>query len=287
VELVPIPDDRERADRLLAHEIDLAQSLPPAEATRVRGAPGVHVAMREGLSVEYLLARVDQPPFTDLRVRQAISLALDRQQLVDEQLLGFGSPTGQIVPPIAVGYAPELPAPLRDVAEAKRLLAEAGHPNGVDIELEYREGRRLEPIRRQLAEAGIRARLVPRSWEELQARAMAGKLRLHYAVLVSESADASDVLDSMVHTFEPARGFGTANVSGYSNHDLDALVEESGVVAKPRQRRDTLQRCLRIVTRDLPMIPLFVPNEIYGVSDELVFEPRQDGNLLAQEMRRR
>jgi len=287
VELVAIGDDRERANRLLAREVDVAQSLPPAEVARVRGATGVRVAMREGLSVEYLQARVDRVPFTDVRVRQAVSLALDRQQLVDHVLLGFGRPTVQIVPPIAVGYSPELTPPRRDVAAARRLLAEAGYRNGIDVDLHYRAGRPLEPIRQQLAEAGIRARLVPLTFDELSDQMEAGAAPFRYAVLVTETADASDVLDSMAHSPEPARGWGLSNFSGYANPELDGWIEQSGLVGAPRDRRDTLQRCLRVLTRDLPFIPLFVPHEIYGVSDDLAFEPRLDGNLLAQEMRRR
>jgi peptide/nickel transport system substrate-binding protein len=287
VELVSVDDDRQRADRLLAHEVDVAQALPASEIGRVRAAKGVHAAVREGLSVEFLQVRVDRAPFGDIRLRQAISHALDRQALVDQLLLGYGRPTQQIVPPIAVGYAPDLPPPARDVDGARRLLAQAGYPNGIDVDLFYRKGRRLEPIRQQLAEAGIRARLVPLSWDELNDRVEAGTANLHYAVLVTETADASDVLDSMAHTPEPARGWGTANVSSYSNRELDGLIEESGVEASPRDRRERLQRCLRLLTRDLPFIPLFVPHEMYGVSDDLVFKPRLDGNLLAQEMRRR
>ncbi|HEV8629735.1 MAG TPA: ABC transporter substrate-binding protein [Thermoanaerobaculia bacterium] len=287
VELVAVADDRQRTDRLLAHEVDLAQSLPPAEATRLRGAAGVRVAMREGMSVEYLQPRVDRPPLADPRVREAISLALDRQGLVDELLLGYGRPTIQLVPPLAVGYAPELQPPRRDLPRARRLLAEAGYPQGLDLELDYREGRRLDPLARQLAAAGIRVRLVPLTWEDLNARMEAGRLAFHYGALVSETADASDVLDTMVHSPEASRGWGSTNFSGYANPELDRLIEASGVAARPRERRDTLQRCLRIVSRDLPFIPLFVPHEIYGVSDGLVFTPRLDGSVLAQEMRRR
>jgi peptide/nickel transport system substrate-binding protein len=267
--------------------VDLAQSLPPAEAARVKHSAGARVAMRPGLSVEYLLARVDHGPLADVRLRQAIALALDRQQLVDELLLGFGLPVPHIVPPIAVGYAPDLRAPARDLAGARRLLAEAGHPDGIDIDLEYRAGRRLEPIRRQLAEAGIRVTLVPRSWETLNQRAAQGVIPLHYAVLVTENADASDVLDTMAHSFEPGRGWGTSNVSGYANPELDGLIEASGLAAKPLERRETLQRCLRIVTADGPFIPLYVPHELYGVREVLLFEPRLDGNVFAVEMRRR
>src|SRR4029079_2296867 len=148
-------------------------------------------------------------------------------------------------------------------------------------------GRPLEPIRQQLAEAGIRARLVPLTFDELSEQMEAGAAPFRYAVLVTETADASDVLDSMAHSPEPARGWGLSTFSGYANPELEGWSEQSGVVGSPRDRRDTLQRCLRTLTRDLPFIPLFVPHEIYGVSDDLTFEPRLDGNLLAQEMRRR
>jgi peptide/nickel transport system substrate-binding protein len=130
-------------------------------------------------------------------------------------------------------------------------------------------------------------RLVPRSWEELVARVEAGQVALYYAALVTETADASDVLDSMAHSRQPERGWGADNLSGYANPELDALIEESGVAMEPLARRQNLQRCLRILARDLPFIPLLVPHEIYGARRDLVWEPRLDGNVLAQEMRRR
>lgn len=286
VELLPVAEPRERTALLLAGRVDLAQSLPGAEAARLEGTPDVRVAMREGLAVEYLEARVDRPPLADARVRQAISLALDRQALVDELLRGYGRPALQIVPSMAVGYDPELPVPERDVEAARRLLAEAGFAEGLDLELEYREGRDLALLRRQLAEAGIRVRLVPRTWEQLYDRTEAGQVGLHYAALVTETADASDVLDGMAHSRQPERGWGGDNRSGYANPELDGLIERSSVTLEPLERRLTLQRCMRILARDLPFIPLAVPHEVYGVRRDLVWEPRLDGNVLAQEMRR-
>jgi peptide/nickel transport system substrate-binding protein len=284
VQLVAVVDAAQRAARLNAGEVELAQALPAAEAAKLEGAAGVRVALREGLAVEYLAARVDRPPLDDPRVRQALSLAVDRQALVDDLLRGYGRPTAQIVPSMAVGYDPALPGAARDVAAARRLLAEAGWPEGVDVELEYRAGRNLEPLRRQAAEAGIRIQLVPRSWDELYERVEAGEATLHYAAVVTETADAADVLDSMAHSRQPDRGWGADNLSGYASRELDALIEQSSLAIEPLERRQILQRCLGILARDLTFIPLLVPHEVYGVRQDLVWEPRLDGNVLAQEM---
>ena len=287
LELLSIVDPRERKARLLAGDVDVAQALRPEDASSLAGAEGVRVAMREGLAVEFLALRIDRPPLADARVRQALSLAIDRQALVDQLLDGHGRPTLQIVPPTAVGFDPDLAAPRRDPAAARRLLAEAGFAGGIDLDFEYRAGRDVEPLRRQLAEAGIRMHPVGRSWDELIARVDAGKVAAYYAAVVTETADASDVLDSLAHSRQPDRGWGADNSSGYANAELDALIEASGEAMRPLERRENLQRCLRILSRDLPFIPLLVPHEIYGVRADLEWQPRLDGNVLAQEMRRR
>ncbi|HVS02478.1 MAG TPA: ABC transporter substrate-binding protein [Thermoanaerobaculia bacterium] len=284
VELLAIPDPGERVQRLLDGEIDLAQALPPAEVARVEGSGVATVALREGLSVEYLETRSDRPPFDDDRVRRALSLALDREALVRELLHGQGVPAGQLVPPMAVGFAPDLAAPAADPDAARRLLHAAGYPDGLDVELEHRAGRPVEPIARQLEAAGIRVRPVGREWQALYERLIAGETSLAYVGLVVESADASDVLDSMGHSPDPRRGYGDGNYGGYRNPELDELIERSGSEPKPLERRILLQECMRLWTRDAPYIPLYVPHELYGVRRGLSWRPRLDGNLLAAEM---
>jgi peptide/nickel transport system substrate-binding protein len=122
-----IPDPKTTELALRSHELDFAV-LPTAVAASLTNAQGVSVDKRPGLAYVWLGMNMEKPPFNDLKVRQAIRLGLDVDQML---LAGFNGQAPRlnalIVPPI-LGNWPQAPVYQRNVPEAKRLLAEAGHP---------------------------------------------------------------------------------------------------------------------------------------------------------------
>jgi peptide/nickel transport system substrate-binding protein len=279
-------DAAKRVERLTSGRADLIAELPAGDADRVKAAPGCTVRAAGGLAVNYLQPRVDAPPFSDPRVRLAISLAVDREALVHAMLHGHGAPAGQMVGPKVFGYAPEIRPPRRDLAAARRLLAEAGYPGGLDAALEYRGGQDIAALRAQLAEAGIRLRPEPRPWSDLYPRLLRGQVAFYYGSWQCSSGDASDLFDNKVHTRDPARGYGDSNSNGYSNPALDALIETSGATLDMNERRRILERAMRLLAADLPLIPLAVPYALFGVRTGLAWAPRLDSRILAADMRR-
>jgi peptide/nickel transport system substrate-binding protein len=101
------------------------------------------------------------------------------------------------------------------------------------------------------------------------------------------TGDASDVLDSLLHSPRPDRSLGESNSTGYRNPVLDALIESASLENQVQVRRATLQQCLRLAMEDLPLVPLLVPEDVYGVRDEVEWQPRLDGRVLGAEVRRR
>lgn len=288
VSLVFVPNEAERVRRLLSGDADLVAGLAPEDVARVNAVPGCRAAAVEGLTVNYIQLRVDRPPFSDLRVRRAVDLAVDRNALVEDVYRGQARATAQILTANDVGYAPDVAVHRRDVIEARRLLAEAGYAGGLDLELEYRAGGRpMVEIQRQLAEAGIRVALRARRWEDLYPRMLAGHVSFVVVSVLAESGDASDILDSGLHSRGTKPGFGEANVSGYSNPELDRLIEQADHTLDPLQRRERLQRAIRILSDEVPYIPLVVPFDLYGIRAGLDWQPRVDGLILAYDIRRR
>ncbi len=279
-------DSARRAERLIAGRADLIAELPSADAERVAAAPGCEVRSAGGLAVAYLQPRLDLHPFTDLRVRRAISLALDRNALVKAMLGGHGAPAGQLVGPKVFGYAPDLQPPRRDLAAARRLLAESGHAAGIDVPIEYRAGQDIEPLRAQLAEAGIRVRPQPRQWNVLYPRLLRGDVGFYYGTWQCSSGDASDLFDNKIHTRDPVRGYGDSNSNRYSNPALDRLIESSGATLNMNQRGRILESAMRMLDADLPLIPLVIPYNLYGVRRGLEWEPRLDFRFHAADVRR-
>jgi len=279
-----LDDPEARLAGLLAGELDLVDELPAHRIVEVEQRGDLRVEARSSLGVEYLQMDVSVPPFDDLRVRRAIDLALDREALVEEMVLGQGVPVGQMVSPNVFGYDPALLAVERDLAESRRLLAEAGHPEGLELELEVREGRPVEPIVEQLAEAGIRVEIAARPWSEMYPRLSSGEVAFYYGGWIATSVDASDLFDHKIHT--PERGYGNANSNQYSNPELDRLIEAIDAAPTLAERRELLQEASARLAEDLAFLPLYSPFELYGLDADLDWRPRQDGRVYAAEMER-
>jgi peptide/nickel transport system substrate-binding protein len=287
VEILPVKDAAERATGLMRGGLDLIQEPRPEDLGRLRAAPRCRVLEQESLTVHYLLLATRRPPLSDLRVRRAINLALDRAALVRTTLRGEGRPVGQMVGRSVFGYAPDIAPPARDLAAARRLLATAGYPRGIDLDLEFRKGRQAREIQSQLAEAGIRVRLLEQPWSELFPRLLAHRVSFYLGGLLAPSADASDLFDAMVHSRDAALGYGDGNFADYRNAALDTLIEESGSTLDMLTRRGQLERCMHLLMDDLAFIPLYVPWAAYGVRRDIDWQPRRDGYILARDVRRR
>jgi peptide/nickel transport system substrate-binding protein len=281
VEFRFIPSAAVRLAMLQRGDIDVAQDL---DTTEIPGGC-CRVVSRPSTLVEYLGLSVADPVLADHRVREAIHLALDRTRLVATMAHGQGLPASQMVGPGIFGYEPAIPVARRDVARARRLLAEAGHPAGIELTLEQRRGREGEEIARELGEAGIRLRLVTREWSEMYERLRRREVAFYHGGLGAPTADASDIFDSAVHTQEG--GYGGTNFTYYSNPELDRLIAESGATMQPDRRRGLLQSCMRLLMQDLVLLPLYVRYDIYGIRNDVEFEPRADRILPGIDMRRK
>ncbi len=240
---------------LLAGEVEVAAGLSEDAVNVLRGSACCRAAVRPGSIVEYLHLSLLDPRFRDRRVRQAIDLAIDRAAYVAEAHHGLGQPVGQLVVPGIFGYAADLKPTTRDVARARRLLAEAGYPDGFDVVLEYRPGRRGDILAAQLGEAGIRVTPKESVWTDLFSRLRRGEVGFYLGGVVAQTGEASDVLDSFVHTRDEARGYGNTNHSRYSNPRADALIEEAASSLVMTRRRELLQEAMRVVMSDVGVRP--------------------------------
>jgi peptide/nickel transport system substrate-binding protein len=286
VRMIVVKDPARVRAMLLAGDLDVSLSPAPDEADRLSNAPCCRVVARPSVVVEVLMCRVDRPPFHDLRVRRALHLALDRPALVARTLRGWGEPASQLASPGTVGFAPSIRPPERNVAEARRLLAEAGHSRGLPVTLDLREDRRGDEIRRQLAEVGVEVTLRPGSWGEVLRRVRSGAAQFYFGAFTADTGDAGDILDSAIHSPEPAAGLGVDNHLGYSSPEVDRLLLDARTAPPLLDRRQARQRAMERVMVDLPMVPLVVPHDLYVVRRDVRWTPRLDGRVLAADLAR-
>jgi peptide/nickel transport system substrate-binding protein len=267
-------------------QADIVQAAGPEDAALIAQTAGYTLVTRSGVTTDYLQLRVSRPPFSDLRVRQAVHLGVDREALVRDVLGGRGRVANQLVGPAVFGHDPSLPAVRRDVQQARALLAAAGYRDGLDLDLEFRQGRRVNTLVAQLAQIGIRARPRPQAFGDLVSRLREDQVAMYYGGAMAGTGDASDMLESLLHTPMPDRSLGEGNSVRYSNLELDGLIESAARQSRMAERRQTLQHCLRLAMEDLPLVPLVVPEDIYGIRQGIEWRPRLDGRVLGAEVHR-
>jgi peptide/nickel transport system substrate-binding protein len=141
LEILALPDATSRIQALETKRVDVATNISTDEKPRLE-AEGYRFHSRNPTRVMVVAfeANREGSPFRDVRVRQAMNYAVDRQAIVDKLLSGLTRIASQPAAPTAVGYAPELKPYAYDPAKAKALLAEAGYPNGFSFMMEVPSG---------------------------------------------------------------------------------------------------------------------------------------------------
>lgn len=218
------------------------------------------------LRLWYIGINTTRGPLKDARVRQAINHAIDVGVILDRLVGGRGKLAAGVIPHALDGADTTRRPYTHDAARARQLLADAGFPNGIDIQLWHSEdetfSRVAQSIQSYLAEANIRARLVQREAAAMRAAARNGETDLVLKDWFADYPDAENFLYPLLHTAN--RGIG-GNVSFYSNPVFDRIVDSSRVEQDSTRRVALYRRADSIAFADAPMAFLFFYNELYAV----------------------
>jgi ABC-type transport system substrate-binding protein len=271
VEINFLQEDEEDfgAGRFFAGDVDVLEPGTPS-IERLSREAGVYIYRYQEMSLSFLGLNTMQPPLDQPWMRQAIGHAMNRQALVEDSPAVRRKAVG-ILPPGISGYSPEPKTLGYRPDVARRLLAEAGYPEGKGlppVRLHVTSAgptarRVLDMIRRDLEAVGIRLEVVQVSWTELSEQLE--ELTAHSFVLgwVADLTDPDSFLRSM---FEPD---GSANFFGYNSAETAALLEqgarETNPVARARIYRDLERRILA----DAPVIPLYHTVGIVAMREEV------------------
>jgi peptide/nickel transport system substrate-binding protein len=262
----PIKSDPTRIAALLAGDVDLLTDLPTQDVARLQKDPKLKVL--EGAENRTIFIGMDQfsnelkysdvkgrNPFKDLRVRKALNLAVDREAIRRVTMRGLSLPAAIIVAPVVHGHAPDIDktAPV-DVEGAKKLLAEAGYPNGFSFQLDCPNNRYVndEEICQALvgmwSRIGLKVRLLAQSMP-----IFIGKIQNfdHDAYMLGwgvANFDANYSLLSLVHT-KTSGAAGSFNLGRISDAKLDAIIQGINTEIDVR-KRDAMLREALVATRD-------------------------------------
>ncbi|MFI5183572.1 MAG: ABC transporter substrate-binding protein [Vicinamibacteria bacterium] len=255
---------------------------------------GLRIVEAEGLGVFYVLFNlrptlVDSHlpnPLRDVRVRRALAQATDISEIIRDAIAGSGRPVGPLVAPQVFGFDPTLEPMRFDLAAARASLAEAGQkPFDLFISVERGLPHAVEEaLAKQWRALGIRVSLRELRAAELTADLDRGAFDVAIQGFACTSGDTSEILGFALHSVDPARGYGMGNKGAFRHPEVDAIAEDNVRIFDPKKRLDMLQRSLKIVSEELPLLPLFAGNDIYIVSDQLRWSPPVTGLVRVSEM---
>ena len=249
-------------------ELDIANitadpGIPVPDFIRIQHTPRWQglIECMSAASSYFLVLNTELPPFNELKVRQAMNYAIDKDKIV-RLLHGTSTPANSVLPPPVPGYNPNLNVYAYDPAKARRLLAESGHADDISFNLWY-ETDSTKPdttataIQYDLLQVGIHARLNPVSFPAfLDATQRRKTAQCSISGWSQDYPDPGDFLDTMFNGHR-ITDEGCQNLAFYNNPKVNDLLAEAATCPDPDRRLHLYQVAERTMLTDAPVVPLY------------------------------
>jgi len=270
-----IPEDASRIAAVQRGEVDIIDAVPYDRIKELQGSPTVKITQRQGEQVYVGLDTLRVEPLKKREVRQALNHAVNADALVKNLLLGYAVRLNGPMFPTTPGYDEKQPAYAYDPERAKRLLAQAGYPNGFEVEFAVSpafqgiaKGTEVgEAIAGQLGRVGVRAKLNVQDSAALFNAYSAKKLQM-YLFAWKSSPEAGRHLETLLHS--KTRGF------YYQNPEADLLIDAYFVALDPKKRQDIGRQLHAFLREDAPWIFLYQQMDLFAVRKSVVWEAKPD-----------
>ena len=308
VDIKFISNDAARVAALLSGAVDLIDAVPPADTAQISSGGDFTILSEPSGRVVYLALSMrgdtapgvtdlqGKPltvnPFKDERVRKAVSLMLDRQLIVDRLLGGAGVPAAQIVPEVLGGYAADLQPQAPDLAQAKKLLAEAGYPDGFGITVVSSNNRfpgdaeLAQAIGQMLTRGGLKVNGVQVFPYNVYSKdATAGAYGAFVFSLGSSTPTAAPMLGSLIRTYDKEAGTGAFNRMRFSSPEFDAALSKAQSEFDLVKRNEMLAEATRIAFAKTPIVPLYWQKIDWAMKKGLTLEAGLSEYTLPQNVR--
>lgn len=299
-----IPSDPTRVAALLSGEVDAIENIPTADFAKLKANPGFVTSTKPSHRIIFFHVdqfrdrspyvfdkktgkQLERNPLKDLRVRRAISKAIDRNAIRDRLMEGLALPSANLVPAPMFGHNPALEPDAYDPEGARRLLAAAGYPDGFALTIHGPNNRYvnddqiLQAVATMLARVGIQARVEALPMGPYLARAR--KLEFSFALLGwgASTAEASSPLRAHLVTYIPEKGWGELAWGRYGNEKVNALLDAALSTIDDGRREKMIQEAVGIAMNELGVIPLHHQVNTWATRKGIVYTPRTDEYTLA------
>ncbi|WP_462421347.1 glutathione ABC transporter substrate-binding protein [Salinicoccus sp. Marseille-QA3877] len=261
-----IPEVSARLAELETGGIQVAHNIDASNADRVSEGETTELIEQESLRTDYLGFNTQKEPFDDVKVRQAIAHAIDREAIVDGVYEGMGIQATHPIPPDVWGYDDSLEGQPFDMDRAQELLAESDHPDGFSAELWVRDDQMIVDtalyIQESLGELGIDLSVERMEWGAFLDRTGQGDQEMYLLGWTTVTADADYGLYALHHS----DNFGAVgNRSFYGNDELDEALDNGRTESDEDARADAYSTAQQIITEEAPIAPIVHSNFSIGV----------------------
>ena len=295
-----IKSDATRVAALLSGEIDMMDPVPVQDIERIKSSPNVTVMTGPELRTiflnmdsfrdELLYSNVKgKNPFKDARVRKAFYQAIDIEAIKSRVMRGNSAPSSILISPLLFSRAAEIKRHPYDVEASKKLLAEAGYPNGFEVTMDCPNDRYVndeaicQAVAAMLARANVKVQLNAQPKAKYFEKAgPTAKYDSSFNLLgwTPGSFDSWNVLGNITHCRDASGKGGQFNYGGYCNPKVDALADKILVESDTAKRDAMILEAFKIVHEEAGIIPLHQQTLAWGVSKKTKIVQRADNQIL-------
>jgi len=296
VEVRPIKEASTRFAALVSGQVDLISGVPVELYDKLLKNPKLNVVSRPARrSIFLALGNKPDSPMADIRVRKAMYMAINEDEIIQKIMRGHASPAAQVPDPPTIGYNPDIKRLPYDPKMAKKLLAEAGYPNGFSVTLSgpndrYVQDEKIcEAVAKYLAKVGIKAKLDVKPKSIFFPEVAEGKLEFYLIGWFDGTFDMGRTYFKIAHTRDRDKGFGGLNGAAYSDPAVDKLLQATAGVVNPEGRGKVLQVLNKMAMEDkLVWIPLHYQEDLYAKQKAkgITFNPRPDRWMVYKEIKK-
>ncbi|MDR1832218.1 MAG: ABC transporter substrate-binding protein [Fusobacteriaceae bacterium] len=263
-----IPEGVSRAIALETGEIDMVLAVDITDRGRIEENPHLVLHSTPSLGLNFIGLNCEKGPTSDVRVRQAIQMTINSTDIADAAYNKRAMPTYTVIPPGVLGYE-KLPPYELSVEKAKKLLADAGYPNGLKLRFWTNENQSRKDTAVILQEQ-LRAIGIELSIEILEWSAYIEKIsKVEQDLYMLGWPGATDPDGCLYPMFHSSNKGSAGNMSFYDNKKVDELLDKGRTSVDPAERESAYREAAKIIREEVGVYALVIPNVAVGAQDYL------------------
>ncbi|WP_066504077.1 ABC transporter substrate-binding protein [Abyssisolibacter fermentans] len=261
-----------RASELIAGSVDIIDGVAPNDVKQLEDNK-LNVLKQNGMNINYMAFNCSREPFNDPKLREALSHAIDREELVKYLYQGYSELASSYMPSFIPGYNDAVKPYEYDTEKAKQMLKELGKE---DLEVKmicYSNPRPYNPVGQKLAEAvqnylsqvGVKATIDVYPWKEYKQKATQGEGDILFFGWIGDNGDADNFL-SLLDSKEISSSLNSAM---YSSEEIDELLAEAKTMTNGEERNKVYEKVQEILTKDAPWLPISHATDMAAYTNDI------------------